>query len=246
MSTPYRPENPSFDHSSLTQQVGFRFDVFVQRAIGINPKFSDLSSLDKIRHLEKEIRMADAVIQKVLLLAKEHYGQISILFELDTLVTEINDREGATRTLTRPFLPAMLAELERLYGDTVNVGVLTSRTQAEIDEEAVNPRLLKEVFDNVAPEFMISAARDSKYNDDIEHVYAEEKIGISQTVNWGAEAYRPEYDADSNRRAHLLYALTRLYPEKAFVIVDNRQWVNDLNPINRRVASVYAGEEMGL
>lgn len=241
MTSVHDSQLPIFNPEEFSTELSAAFDVFWTQESELNWRVEEAGPEDKQRYLERELRFGTAVVVGAVALAAVHEGPVAVLFDIDETIAYKNYDEEEPRTIIRPAFPLVAAELKRLLGERLDIGILTGRGQSHLDEELSTPTTLSAVMDVVEPDLVMSAREDSvlAYAIDGDN-YAKLAERISGTLLSGSEGY----DITTIRKGYILQACVDMHPDTAFMIVDDHRWVNDLNPDNPRVAGIHVDPQM--
>jgi hypothetical protein len=242
--TEHPTQPPSFDPEVFAADLATRFDAFWAHEAEVNWRIDEATPQDKEREFEREVKFGTVIAAGALALAAAHDGPITVLFDIDDTLACVTYDDGEPRTSLRPSFPLIATELKRLIGDRLNIGLLTSRMQSHLDEERSKPTTLKGVIDAVNPELIVSSREDGEYASRIDEFTDEQRTKVGETMLWGVEGYKQGLSTDIIRKGWTLHLLTEIYSDNAFLVVDDHQWVNDINPDNSRVAGIHVTDTL--
>jgi|GEM_PF-6576884 len=239
--TDERLRQPEVISEALATEIATAFDAFWAAEVPLNYHLENADEATKQRYLDGEMRFVEQVLETTLNLAASNNGPVTVLFDLDETIALNKDYDATPRHLVRPSFPVLAEELKRRLGSDVDIGILTGRGQSHLNEEMANPQVLTDILSAVNPDMVHSVREDGILASAIAEVTSSEASQYD-TLDWQCVE---RYDVYTVRKALMLHKLTEMYPDRAFVCVDDHQWVTRLNPDNPRVRGVHAtGETM--
>lgn len=213
---------------------------------------------DRHEFVKRELAFTAKVLGGITLLAQRHSGKVAALFDVDETLAKNRYLGGNDYfTITRPSLPHLFGAINEQLGDQVEAGLLTSRAQIHVDQEAQEPTYTKSAVHLINPDFMISSRDGSIIKpDDKEARYAIEMA----TLGYGG--YEMQYDAVSSllnpqefSRTQEVYSnwfdpklivlkhLVESHPDYAFAHTDDLPFVTSIDPDNPRLKGIHLDSE---
>jgi hypothetical protein len=232
------------------------FDDFFE-AINAGTEFAspEEKSTARTEALERELSFIQKVTDAADEMAKRHDGSIVMLFDVDESLRHV-DPEGTASNMVRPaFLVAANGIREQL-GDRLEIGLLTTRPQASLNQELSDPKVLSGVEDMINPTLLISS-RDAELNSPwLQYLQKCEDAGDTEALLGAVRSViAPEFTEQAKNgevnstywfdlKLAIVDHLVEAYPDKAFVVIDDRPFVEAIDPDSSRVIGVSVASEI--
>lgn len=214
--------------------------------------------------LAREVRFIDKVYAATMQLAAECDGPVTVLFDVDeTLVKNEYAENNVVTTYVRPGFGVLVEALDDALGERVDIGLLTSRAQSQLEEELASPTYTQAATSKLNPQFVMSS-RDGKLLRGHEALAGVPRYMESSSEKRALEAIQDIVDPELKTvieandfgevlrrvdRAHwydaklaILQVLAGDNPERGFVLVDDLPFPAAIDPTHPQVRGVALGD----
>ena len=201
---------------------------------------------------DRERAFATQLIGTVLEIADAHSGNIALMFDVDETIVAKRALAEEKERFTRPSLDIVIGILEEALGERLEIGVLSTRSQAALDAEMQDPTYLKDIIGRVNPRYVISSrdgAMALSFKDTLVYGHGQLKKDEREAIQGFVDPnvieteFRGSFDSHGIK-PFVLKDLVDSHPDTYFVAVDDHEWVKEINPDYSRVKGVHLdGEE---
>jgi type II secretory pathway component PulC len=224
-------------------------------------KFATPTELEAIytKALTLEHNFADKVFAAATDLADSGTDSVVLLFDVDETIVkkEFSSTEPSGVDVVRPAFPVVIAGLQQVLNDRLEVGLLTSRGQTHLNQELQAPTYLDSMIETVNPNFVISS-REGGQMDQFDHYI---DASHAETINQLGDFLNPDLIKEDEldtaksitaatasrtswmgKKLPILKELVEQYPDKGFVYIDDAASASVINPdfaTNLRSVQVY-------
>lgn len=194
---------------------------------------------------QKELRFFEKVYDAATTMGERHHGTVTVLFDVDETLIE--------GELVRPSFSILARHLHETLGDRVEIGLLTTKPQAHVDEEAISPTYMADLSGLTNPDFFISSRHWEKsyphlqtvaYGDDLDAKLAAAGDLIDPAITAETVAGRMSPNTWYHTKLAILADLADSCPDRSFIFVDDLASADVIRDDHAQVAGVYVFEEM--
>lgn len=201
---------------------------------------------DRDEFTARELAFACKVLGGVSTMLERHDGNVTVLFDVDETIGKLKTKPDDTyHTVTRPALAPVTQAIAETSEGRVSYGLLSSRGQSYLDTEAQERAYTTPLGEAFDPRFAVSS-RDGKIVD---------ATNACQLKRWGDTAMQleaiphivdPGITTDTDiwwnwfdEKLVVLNQLHQEHPDRAFVLVDDLDFVKSIDPNHPQVHGVH-------
>lgn len=265
-STSFEPTSEQFDdQSDLLARMHADIDVSfagLWKTIPRSPyRSNEENTEDYGSALTREHAFADRVFAAAHEVEDKASGPITLLFDVDeTIVKKYFGFDADSGTdVVRPALSSLVKALAESLGGRCEIGLLTTRGQAHLEQELRTPTYLAGVVDKVNPDFVISSRDGERANHFSDHVYRNHVSFREELGDFLNPGIIKEDDMDTwravravtnsplawdGKKLPILKQLVEEYPDRPFVYVDDAASASVINSeFSDRLATVQVYDD---
>jgi hypothetical protein len=199
--------------------------------------------------LRREKAFFTKVFMAAIEMAEIQPEPVTLLFDVDWTLTHYED------LVARPAFALVIRELDNILGDRLEVGLLTTKGAESIESEPYHPTYTKGVSHKLNTNFLISSGdleRDNKLSafdsllegkDTLAQIEAAQDVldpNIVESIRSATGNTAELYDV----KLGILHELTVLYPDRAFILIDDLPFTDSIRRDSSKVKGVRVREEV--
>ncbi len=201
---------------------------------------------DRAEFTARELAFARKVLGGVSTMLERHSGAVTVLFDVDETIGKLKTKPDETyHTVTRPALAPVAQAIAEASDDRVSYGLLSSRGQSYLDTEAQERTYTAPLGDAFDSQFVVSS-RDGEIVADTQAQDLKQWGDVDMQLEAVPHIIDPEFtpgpEMHWNWFDEKLVVLDKLHqdnPDRAFVLVDDLQFVSSIDPNHQQVHGVH-------